>query len=124
MRNMKFTRPPLAAIFFMTNFYRAGGVPWPPLDPLLVIFTKPPDCLPPAGMLFRECYPIHSQWIFFSVLQGTASNHGAGSFVNNTMFPSTCLWYMHWRIQGRAHLGVQILSFSCSFRQKSCKLIG
>ena len=33
-RKMKSMWPPLAAIFFMTNFYRAGGTPWP-LDPLL-----------------------------------------------------------------------------------------
>ena len=33
-RNMM--RPPLAAIFFMTNFYRAGGAgPLAPPDPLL-----------------------------------------------------------------------------------------
>ena len=36
-RNMKSMRPPLVAIFFMTNFYRAGGAgPLAhPLDPLL-----------------------------------------------------------------------------------------
>ena len=31
-RNMKFMQPPLAAIFFMTHFHRAGG-PWPPQPP-------------------------------------------------------------------------------------------
>ena len=39
---MKSMRPPSAAIFFMTYFYRAGG-PWPPRpppDPLLsILFT-------------------------------------------------------------------------------------
>ena len=38
---MKSMWPPLAAIFFMTYFYRAGG-PWPPrppLDPLLILFV-------------------------------------------------------------------------------------
>ena len=46
---MKSMRPPSAAIFFMTYFYRARGGHGPlgpPLDPLLVIFTalftKPP----------------------------------------------------------------------------------
>ena len=37
-RNMNSMRPPLAAIFFMTNFYRNRGGPCPPrppLDPLL-----------------------------------------------------------------------------------------
>ena len=36
-RNMKSMRPPLVAIFFMTNFYRAGGMAPspPPPDPLL-----------------------------------------------------------------------------------------
>ena len=38
-RNMKSMWPPLAAIFFMTYFYRAWGGAWPPrhppLDPLL-----------------------------------------------------------------------------------------
>ena len=34
---MKSMRPPLATIFFMTNFYRAGGA-WPPRPP-------PPDPL-------------------------------------------------------------------------------
>ena len=38
---MKSMWPPLAAIFFMTCFYRARGGPWPPrpppLDPLLII---------------------------------------------------------------------------------------
>ena len=36
-RNMKSMRLPLAAIFFMTNFYTAGGAmtPSPPLNPLL-----------------------------------------------------------------------------------------
>ena len=31
-RNMKSMRPPLATIFFMTYFHRAGG-PWPPRPP-------------------------------------------------------------------------------------------
>ena len=30
---MKSMRPPSAAIFFMTYFYRAGGGPWPPWPP-------------------------------------------------------------------------------------------
>ena len=35
---MKSMRPPLAAIFFMTYFHRAGGAmaPSAPLDPLLI----------------------------------------------------------------------------------------
>ena len=50
-RNMKSIRPPLLAIFFMTNLYRTGGMApsLPPLDPLLiyveacsVIFTQIP----------------------------------------------------------------------------------
>ena len=32
-RNMKSMWPPLAAIFFMTCFYRARGGPWPPRPP-------------------------------------------------------------------------------------------
>ena len=32
-RNMKSMRPPSAAIFFMTYFYRARGGPWPPWPP-------------------------------------------------------------------------------------------
>ena len=32
---MKSMWPPLAAIFFMTYFYRALGGPWPPRHPLL-----------------------------------------------------------------------------------------
>ena len=37
---MKSMWPPLAAIFFMTNFYRAGGGGVPP-DPLLYIYLVP-----------------------------------------------------------------------------------
>ena len=32
---------------------------------LTVLFTKPLDCVPLAGMLFREQSPIHGQWTIF-----------------------------------------------------------
>ena len=52
---------------------------------LTALFTKPPDCVQPAGTLFRDRTSIHSQWTFFSILHGTASNYGAGGFVNNAV---------------------------------------
>ena len=44
---------------------------------ITALFTKPPDCVSQAGMVFTECSPIHDQWTLFSVLHGTASNHAA-----------------------------------------------
>ena len=38
--NMKSLRLPLAAIFFMTNFYRTGG-PWPPWPPWIRYWVFP-----------------------------------------------------------------------------------
>ena len=49
------------------------------------LFTKPPDCVPPAGTLFRGRTSIHSQWTFFSILHGTTSSYGAGGFVNSAV---------------------------------------
>ena len=57
-RNMKSMQSPLAAIFFMTYFYRARRalVPLPPgSTTVAALFTKLLDCLPLAGTLF----PIH-----------------------------------------------------------------
>ena len=45
---MKSMWPPLAAIFFMTYLYRAGGTmapSAPPLDPLLASQAKDPSCV-------------------------------------------------------------------------------
>ena len=51
---MKSMWPPLAAIFFMTYLYRAGGAmapSLPPLDPLLNCLVKHPN-----GSLFQAVY--------------------------------------------------------------------
>ena len=52
---------------------------------LTTLFPKPSDCLSAAGMLFRDCSAIHSQWTSFSVLHGTTGNHGAGGLVNSAL---------------------------------------
>ena len=66
-RNMKSMRPPSAAIFFMTYFYRAGGGAMaplaPPLDPLLMGTTK---SLPPANEVWGKVIFLHLFVILFT----------------------------------------------------------
>ena len=52
---------------------------------LTLLFTKPQDFVPPAGMISRDRSPIEGQWKLFSVLQGMAGDYGAGGSVNSTL---------------------------------------
>ena len=55
-------------------------------------FTKPPDCLPPAGIPSRDHSPIHSVGDFFhstGIVQGKGGNGSAGGFVNHTVNVTT-----------------------------------
>ena len=74
-RNMKSMRPPLAAIFFMTYFYRARGGPWPPrppLDPLLKISYSTHVCLAQLDQ-HQTCKPV--------MVSVVSSNPTGGNFI-------------------------------------------
>ena len=56
--------------------------------PLTTRFTKPPDCLPPAGKPSRDRSPIHNLRDFFhstGIVPGKAGNGSASGFVNGAV---------------------------------------
>ena len=92
---MKSMGPPLAAIFFMTYFYRAGGA-WPPrhpLDPLLNEHNQVSpklhnvDSYARSGIFMLQCSGSYT-------LHGTGTGNGMNTIENNaSMYPSLCSVY-------------------------------
>ena len=82
-RNMKSMWPPLAAIFFMTCFYRArGGGAWPPRPPPWIRY-----CHRSAGGWNDPQKPFHIDGFmaFSGIVSGKAGNSSASGFLNSTV---------------------------------------
>ena len=89
---------------------------WGPLSNVTFTFLYKPSF--PFIVNSLRCVSVVSL-LFFSPFALTVSN-----FCNVIYF---CKYYYHWGSKRGAsdtyHLGVKILSFPCSFRQKVCKII-
>ena len=81
-RNLRYFKITNGVIFITAVF----------LIEFITLFTKPSDCLPPAGIPSRDHSPIHGVGDFFhstGIVPGKAGNGSTGSFVNHAVYVTT-----------------------------------